>query len=599
MGPSEINCRYCGSIEHASDDCPHERGILYSETECKYCGSKNHSSSNCPHERGLLHSETKCKYCGSLDHASEDCPHERGILYRETECKYCGSKNHSGEDCPHERGFLYSETKCKYCGSNNHSSINCPHRKDDDNGTGIIGRLIGVIVVVAGIIWLAVNIVLPIVVLNSALAFTILAVVKKSSRTVFVVIALIGGCYLIVDILNGWLSLKLVNNIVKDKSWITAFVFINSAAIGLCTWFLVYPLWKKARLYEATENQKRIILMSSSVIIEIIAVASLPVLYKTIQNPFSDRVILSGNTGPDHAPRYQEPTPPNISAAGNTASPAITQTKTLKGSVGNLSAIYSLTWHSDGTINGTYNYPGRPGNVYTLTGRDFKNGNIELTEYTDSKPTANCNLTLQQNCYVGQMNNTDGRQLAMTMCEQEPSPVLTEDAFYILNVAAVKTGSEAIAKSAELKAMGYSSGYLWIPDYASLSGAQFYSVYIGPYANQYDCEVATEEYRKTNPGAYGLLVSQEPARVQINGIGKVIKTSNLRPGNYTVMASPSAKVYFYNAPDYSTKRKAYFSTEESVYVKEFQNNFGYVEFTNELGRSIGWIESKYLIINPD
>jgi hypothetical protein len=97
--------------------------------------------------------------------------------------------------------------------------------------------------------------------------------------------------------------------------------------------------------------------------------------------------------------------------------------------------------------------------------------------------------------------------------------------FYIINVAAVKTEKEAKIKSNELIKLGYNSSYLWIPDYPSLSGANFYSVFIGPYSTQYDCEFATEEYRKKHPEAYGLLVSSESKRVQINGIGKVVVTN--------------------------------------------------------------------------
>ena len=98
------------------------------------------------------------------------------------------------------------------------------------------------------------------------------------------------------------------------------------------------------------------------------------------------------------------------------------------------------------------------------------------------------------------------------------------EGYYIINVAAVKTEKDAISKSNELKKNGYESDYLWIPDYASLSGAKMYSVYIGPYDTQYECEVATEAYRKTHPEAYGLLVSQDNKRVQINGVGKVTVT---------------------------------------------------------------------------
>jgi len=97
-------------------------------------------------------------------------------------------------------------------------------------------------------------------------------------------------------------------------------------------------------------------------------------------------------------------------------------------------------------------------------------------------------------------------------------------AFFIINVAAVKTESEAKAKTTELKNNGNAAGYLWIPDYTSLSGAEFYSVYIGPFSTQYDCEVATEEYRKKHSDAYGLLVSQDRKRIRINGIGNVTVT---------------------------------------------------------------------------
>jgi hypothetical protein len=113
--------------------------------------------------------------------------------------------------------------------------------------------------------------------------------------------------------------------------------------------------------------------------------------------------------------------------------------------------------------------------------------------------------------------------LNQSVIKQDP-----ELPFYIINVAAVKTVADAQAKVRELENKGYSAGYLWIPDYASLSGAQYYAVYVGPFSTQSECEIATEAYRKTHPGAYGLLVSQENKRVQINGVGKVTVTANYK-----------------------------------------------------------------------
>lgn len=59
---------------------------------------------------------------------------------------------------------------------------------------------------------------------------------------------------------------------------------------------------------------------------------------------------------------------------------------------------------------------------------------------------------------------------------------------------------------------------------------------------------------------------------------------------FFVNASDYNKVYFHNSPDPSTRRNAYFSTYEEVYVSEVRNGFGYVEFTNDRGQtSKGWV----------
>jgi len=97
--------------------------------------------------------------------------------------------------------------------------------------------------------------------------------------------------------------------------------------------------------------------------------------------------------------------------------------------------------------------------------------------------------------------------------------------FYIVSISAVKLEQEAVQKVAELTRKGYVAGYLWIPDYPSLSGAPYYSVYVGPYGTQQECEIAVEEYAKRFPGCYGLLVSTRPERVQILGINKVKRQS--------------------------------------------------------------------------
>jgi hypothetical protein len=137
-------------------------------------------------------------------------------------------------------------------------------------------------------------------------------------------------------------------------------------------------------------------------------------------------------------------------------------------------------------------------------------------------------------------------------------------AFYIINVAAMKTESDAKTKVQELEKKGYKSDYLWIPDYASLSGALFYSVYIGPYSTQYDCEVATEEYRKKHTEAYGLLVSQDNKRVQINGIGKVTISEVPKQGSNATVIQNS---------DYSDLKIFWKYFKEAAISKDYKKLF--------------------------
>ena len=150
--------------------------------------------------------------------------------------------------------------------------------------------------------------------------------------------------------------------------------------------------------------------------------------------------------------------------------------------------------------------------------------------------------------------------------------------FYILNVAAVATESEAKLKSQEYTRKGYQSSYLWIPDYASLSGAKFYSVYIGPFSTQYECELATDKYKKQFPGSYGLLVSQDNKRVQINGIGKVTVTEK------SAVKSVKLKFIMYEFGDLAHYIFKDIETGEEMDVKFDDNQTGYQKAKDEIDR---------------
>jgi hypothetical protein len=150
----------------------------------------------------------------------------------------------------------------------------------------MIAWLVGIGIVVFVVVWLAVNVVLPVALLNSALALTVLAFIFKKYKTLFASLALIGGGYMLLDITNGWLSVNFVEKVVKNPDWISAFVYINAAALGLCAWLLIQPIWLKTEQMEPTEKRKSLLLKVALILLVAIATAVAPVIYHSVRNPF-------------------------------------------------------------------------------------------------------------------------------------------------------------------------------------------------------------------------------------------------------------------------------------------------------------------------
>lgn len=304
-----LACGRCRSKEHSTDNCPHE----FFSTSCERCGSVDHVAADCP--RGFF--STECGRCGSKEHSTDDCPHE----YFSTQCESCGSVDHVARDCP--RGFL--STACEHCGSRNHNYESCPHRMDtrsmstsdsssSDTGCAqVIGWLVGVAIIAAVAIWLAVNVVLPVVLLNSALILTIMALFFRPHRTLLSGLAVVGGCYMLIDIGNGWFSINFVRNVVKDPHWITGFVYVNAAAVALSTWQLVQPMLATAATVALSNKRNGLLLSSAAVALVGTTGVLIPVIYHTVRSPFVD--------GPTEVNTYTAQ--PQVTPAVNTTQPVV------------------------------------------------------------------------------------------------------------------------------------------------------------------------------------------------------------------------------------------------------------------------------------
>lgn len=144
---------------------------------------------------------------------------------------------------------------------------------------------------------------------------------------------------------------------------------------------------------------------------------------------------------------------------------------------------------------------------------DFTNECIKKT--SDYKDIFN-------NLFKELLNDNKSVNLNNAVDDQELNIQSTNSDFYIIAVDIASSETEAKEKVDLLKAQGYESDFLWIPDYKSLSGAEYFSVFIGPISSIDECALKVENYRKSNPSAYGLLVSNESSkRVEIRGPDKI------------------------------------------------------------------------------
>ena len=275
------------------------------------------------------------------------------------------------------------------------------YSSSNDEGN-CLGTLIGYGLVAAAVLWFAFAIALPLILINIGLIGFIAALVYKKYHKFLFSLAILGGIIIILDYNNGWSTKTLVENVAFFKGFIPAFYFINLSAGLLGAYFLIRNFFNERNPDESAKDEfskRNLIIMGCLLLVGGLTVGG----QKYFENAGGTRAAISKTeTGVSNA------------APNKTAGEIL-----FTGSVGKLKANYSVSWNANGLLNGTYSYPTRPNVIYVLTGKDLGNGNIELTEYTGSSISANCYLSLNGNCYSGQMKNIDGRQFKMVMCKTD------------------------------------------------------------------------------------------------------------------------------------------------------------------------------------
>ena len=106
-----------------------------------------------------------------------------------------------------------------------------------------------------------------------------------------------------------------------------------------------------------------------------------------------------------------------------------------------------------------------------------------------------------------------------------------KDIYIVYNTQALKH-EQAVNEVEKLKKEGFQdAGSLYIPNFVSFSGNDRYIIFSSTHDTSNECAIEVDEQLKTNPDAYGLLVSKFNPGIRINGVGKTksLKFNNSNP----------------------------------------------------------------------
>lgn len=161
-----------------------------------------------------------------------------------------------------------------------------------------------------------------------------------------------------------------------------------------------------------------------------------------------------------------------------------------------------------------------------------------------------------------------------------PPAELNEE--WIINISATADQQEAAKEVQKLMEQDPKNkyGYLWIPDYKSLSGKELYVIFQGPYGYMDAIMPALIDYQKSNPKAYAIKVSKEKEdRKAI--YGKFDIRSNKKKNNIVLIyATPE------DEKDYTGEDWGFFVND----VSEFMHNEAEDIYSGTLYRS--WYSEK-------
>lgn len=130
-------------------------------------------------------------------------------------------------------------------------------------------------------------------------------------------------------------------------------------------------------------------------------------------------------------------------------------------------------------------------------------------------------LSCKENTKNKEQANSKTDSITIIPKKVEPAIVKVDDekypyGFYLINVSATANLDEATQQVQDLQAKGHPSGYVWLPDYESLSNKERYAVFIGPFRGIDTCIRYLESYQKEAPKAYTVKARHSKKRLTIH-----------------------------------------------------------------------------------
>jgi hypothetical protein len=117
-----------------------------------------------------------------------------------------------------------------------------PYFTSDDTWETIVGKILGAILIIWAAIWLAQNVLLPLLIINIATIALIFGLVKKAWRSTLYIISFLGTIVIILDYNYGWQTRELPANVSFFARTIPFFFYLNLTAGLVAVYFLIQNL---------------------------------------------------------------------------------------------------------------------------------------------------------------------------------------------------------------------------------------------------------------------------------------------------------------------------------------------------------------------